>query len=37
MILIFYSKCDQVSGLWQQLKLASERESDLRNISYSCK
>ena len=25
-----YSKCDQVSGLWQQLELASELESDLR-------
>ena len=24
-----YSKCDQVSGLWQQLELASELESDL--------
>ena len=26
-----YSKCDQVSDLWQQLKLASELESDLRD------
>ena len=25
-----YSKCDQTSGLWQQLELASEIESDLR-------
>ena len=25
-----YSKCDEVSGLWQQLELASELESDLR-------
>ena len=25
----FYSKCDQVSDLWQQLELASELESDL--------
>ena len=25
-----YSKCDQVSGLWQMLELASELESDLR-------
>ena len=25
-----YSKCDQASDLWQQLKLASELESDLR-------
>ena len=24
-----YSKCDQVSDLWQQLELASELESDL--------
>ena len=26
-----YSKCDQASDLWQQLELASELESDLRN------
>ena len=26
-----YSKCDQVSDLWQQLKLASELESNLRD------
>ena len=26
-----YSKCDQASDLWQQLKLASELESDLRD------
>ena len=26
-----YSKCDQVSDLWQQLKLASKLESDLRD------
>ena len=25
-----FSKCDQASDLWQQLKLASELESDLR-------
>ena len=25
----FYSKCDQTSGLWQQIELASELESDL--------
>ena len=24
-----YSKCDQTSGLWQQLELASDLESDL--------
>ena len=26
-----YSNCDQASGLWQQLELASELESDLRD------
>ena len=26
----FSSKCDQTSGLWQQLELASELESDLK-------
>ena len=26
-----YSNCDQSSGLWQQLELASEVESDLRD------
>ena len=26
-----YSKCDRASDLWQQLELASEFESDLRN------
>ena len=26
-----YSKCDQASGLWEQLELASELESDLRD------
>ena len=26
-----YSKCDQASDLWQQLKLASELEFDLRD------
>ena len=26
---MLYSKCDQASDLWQQLKLASELESDL--------
>ena len=26
-----YSKCDQVSDLWQQLELASEPECDLRH------
>ena len=28
---ILYSKCDQASDLWQQLELASELESDLRD------
>ena len=28
---ILYSKCDQASKLWQQLELASEPESDLRD------
>ena len=27
-----YSKCNQASDLWQQLELASELESDLRDI-----
>ena len=27
-----YSNCDQASDLWQQLELASEFESDLRDI-----
>ena len=27
-----YSKCDQTSGLWQQVKLASEHEFDLQDI-----
>ena len=26
-----YSKCDKASDLWQQLELASELESDLRD------
>ena len=26
-----YSKCDQASDLWQQLRLASDVESDLRD------
>ena len=28
---ILYSECDQESDLWQQLELASELESDLRD------
>ena len=31
MILLFYSKCDHASDLWQQLELASELESNLRD------
>ena len=27
-----YSKCDRASDLWQQLELASELESDLRDM-----
>ena len=29
-----YCNCDQASDLWQQLELASEFESDLRNTVY---
>ena len=32
MLITLYSKCDQISDLWQQLELASELESDLRDI-----
>ena len=28
---VLYSKCDQASDLWQQLELASELESDVRD------
>ena len=28
-----YLKCDRVSDLWQQLELASEFESDLRDAA----
>ena len=31
LILLFFSKCDQASYLWQQLELASELESGLRD------
>ena len=31
MLMIPLSKCDQASDLWQQLELASELESDLRD------
>ena len=33
----FYSTCNQASGLWQQLELASELESDLRDTVDSGK
>ena len=32
-----YSKCDWASDLWQQLELASELESDLRDMVDWCK
>ena len=33
-----YSKCDQASDMWQQLELASELESDLRdNVDWGKK
>ena len=33
-----YSKCDQASDLWQQLELASQLESDLReNVDWGRK
>ena len=32
-----YSKCDQASDLWQQLELASEFESDLRDTVDWCR
>ena len=32
-----YSKCDQASGLWQQLELASELEYDLRDTVDWCR
>ena len=31
LMMLLYSKCDEVSDLWQQLDLASESESDLRD------
>ena len=31
LLMILLSKCDQTSDLWQQLELASELESDLRD------
>ena len=31
MLMILLSKCDQASDQWQQLELASEIESDLRD------
>ena len=35
---MLYSKCGQASDLWQQLALASELESDLRDtVDRGCK
>ena len=31
LMILFYSKCDQESHQWQQIKLASELESELRD------
>ena len=31
MLMLLFSKCDQASDLWQQLELAFELESDLRD------
>ena len=31
MMIELYSKCDQASDMWQELELASEFESDLRD------
>ena len=31
MLMILLSKCDQASDLWQQLELASDLKSDLRD------
>ena len=31
LIILLYCKCNQASDLWQQLELASELESDLRD------
>ena len=33
MISTLYAKCDQASDLWQQLEVASELESDLRDTA----
>ena len=35
LMILLYSKCDQTSDLWQQLELASELESDLRDTEDS--
>ena len=37
LLMILLSKCDQTSDLWQQLELASELESDLRDTADWCK
>ena len=33
LMILLCSKCDQASDLWQQLELASELESDLRDTA----
>ena len=33
LMMLLYSKCDQASDLWQQLELASELESDLKDTA----
>ena len=35
LMILLYSKCDQAFDLWQQLKLASELESDLRETLWT--
>ena len=35
LMILLYSNCDQTSDLWQQLELASELESDLRDTEDS--
>ena len=37
LMILLYSKCDQAFGLWQQLELTPELESDLRDTVDWCK
>ena len=37
LMVLLYSKCDQASDLWQQLQLASELESGLRDTVEHCR